>query len=1141
LSGLADPRDCPYVGLDPFEKAYERFFFGRERDSRVIADHVVSRPITVLYGPSGVGKSSVLNVGLPHALRDRAAWIIATLRDWQDPNAIEQRAIEAPRQVPALLRATKRPLLLILDQFEEYFLYRTDNRLTLAEKTLGELLARRNLDLHVLISLREDSLHQLEKLRAIVPGILETTIRLGHLNEADTKQAIRGPIQRYNEIYRKDAAPIEIEDALVDTLIRELRQGVGRPLGDSGGPQRERPIELPYLQLALTKLWEAEGGSNATALRAETLTEKLGGVKQIARDHVDTILNGLTPEEQALCADIFRYLVTGSGAKIAYPTNGLADRVNEDRDGSAAVGADDVAAVLQKLTPTKMRLLKPVKANGADAFELFHDVLGPPVLRWRERGIRRQREDKLLNEQRHEQEKLLEKQRQEQERLFEKQRRVRNALLAAVFGLAACLAVLATGVFYMQTVELREARGRAVWGGLVFAQPQPSLESWDVKALWEVATLDGDKRDGFLAPLTQGYYDRNLVARVMEWAVEWLPWSVHSRDEAKGDDTSVENQFLRRPKTVLRALGLRPFTTDEQAHAAIKAILAALKQTTDPNALKAPAQGLQALAAKLTEGQAQAAIDPVLAAIKQTTDPYALGALAQGLQALPAKLTEAQAQAAIDPVLAAIKQTTDPYALGALAQGLQALDVKVKLPPDQAQNTIGHILTAMEPNASSPNALRALAEALRALGAELNPKQARAAIHHILALMNPKQPTETAGPAPPGFLKALAAALGALPLPAKLDDGQAQDAVKPILAGISQAADPRALQALAPALQAVAAKLTDKQAQPAVEPLLKAITNQAADPDALLVLAQALKALPAELDDAQAKTVIASFLAAIESDQNNFDSALEALAQALQAVAAKLTDEQAQHAAEPLLAAIKPTTSPYALRALAQGLQALEVKVKLPPGQAQNAQSAILEAIRNHAAEPDALQALARALSVLPAKLNDDQTRAAVAAAVDRILEAIKKTTDPAEVKALARALQALTDTPVKLTDPMKDDLVSLARTSLASTGDEETADAWADIFGKLVLRGPIKDRKCLSSLHSDDQKFLHDQQLRCNIVDVLKYPTVAGKPSDTLMANLRKRFPDEKQQLAGDLEATVPWFEWWLGDYEVRRLPDKP
>ena len=69
MTGAADPQDCPYVGLDPFDKAYEDFFFGRKRDSRVLADHVLSRQVTVLYGPSGVGKSSVLRAGVVQTLR----------------------------------------------------------------------------------------------------------------------------------------------------------------------------------------------------------------------------------------------------------------------------------------------------------------------------------------------------------------------------------------------------------------------------------------------------------------------------------------------------------------------------------------------------------------------------------------------------------------------------------------------------------------------------------------------------------------------------------------------------------------------------------------------------------------------------------------------------------------------------------------------------------------------------------------------------------------------------------------------------------------------------------------------------------------------------------------------------------------
>ena len=69
------------------------------------------------------------------------------------------------------------------------------------------------------------------------------------------------------------------------------------PIGESSSSQPPEPIELPYLQLTMKKLWAAEGGMDATALRAETLTKKLGGVRQIAREHVDQILSAFTERD----------------------------------------------------------------------------------------------------------------------------------------------------------------------------------------------------------------------------------------------------------------------------------------------------------------------------------------------------------------------------------------------------------------------------------------------------------------------------------------------------------------------------------------------------------------------------------------------------------------------------------------------------------------------------------------------------------------------------------------------------------------------------------------------------------------------------------------------------------------------------
>jgi hypothetical protein len=49
----------------------------------------------------------------------------------------------------------------------------------------------------------------------------------------------------------------------------------------------------------------------------------------------------------------------------------------------ANVSKRAVEAVLNKLTGKDERILKPVMTNGGDGFEIFHDVLGLPILEWK--------------------------------------------------------------------------------------------------------------------------------------------------------------------------------------------------------------------------------------------------------------------------------------------------------------------------------------------------------------------------------------------------------------------------------------------------------------------------------------------------------------------------------------------------------------------------------------------------------------------------------------------------------------------------------------------------------------------------------------------------------------------------------------
>ena len=70
LRAACAPRRIPGSSRTP--RRTPPFFFGRDAEARVIVANLLSRALTLLFGPSGVGKSSVLRAGVMGALRVRA-------------------------------------------------------------------------------------------------------------------------------------------------------------------------------------------------------------------------------------------------------------------------------------------------------------------------------------------------------------------------------------------------------------------------------------------------------------------------------------------------------------------------------------------------------------------------------------------------------------------------------------------------------------------------------------------------------------------------------------------------------------------------------------------------------------------------------------------------------------------------------------------------------------------------------------------------------------------------------------------------------------------------------------------------------------------------------------------------------------
>ena len=375
----------PYKGLAPFEDSDldALLFFGREREIEVIAANLIASRITILYGPSGVGKSSVLRAGVAHRLKQEQGAEVIVFATWTgDPVAalVDAAGGSGDLLADALADAADRAggdLYVILDQFEELFLYHKQGG-AFAEQ-LAQLLRRGGLRVNLLIGMREDSLARLDALKASIPNLLSNRLRLERLDRLAGTAAILGPIRRFNGLV-DTGDRVEIQPQLEQTILDQVTAGrvelgsAGR--GVSLAARDESRIEAPYLQLVLARLWEVERARGSHTLRLSTLAE-LGGAEHIVEDHLERAMAELTPREKGAAAAMYNFLVTPSGTKIAHGVRDLA--------GYAAVEEAEAEGVLQRLTAE--RIVRASSTNGPSTtrYEIFHDVLADAVVAWRGR------------------------------------------------------------------------------------------------------------------------------------------------------------------------------------------------------------------------------------------------------------------------------------------------------------------------------------------------------------------------------------------------------------------------------------------------------------------------------------------------------------------------------------------------------------------------------------------------------------------------------------------------------------------------------------------------------------------------------------------------------------------------------------
>ena len=316
----------PYRFLDAYGPAERSIFFGRERESALLYSWILTRRWLVLYGRSGVGKSSLLGAGVLPLLEesDCQVWTIRCLDDPLQQLGGFERVRQAAESTP-------RRLVLFFDQFEEFFVRLDPSQRCALGELLGQLTAVSRL--HMLFSLREDFLAELAGLEEWIPTLLDSRYRLTALTREQARQCICGPAELFH---------LQLDPELVEELLNEL---------ESQG------VEPPELQIVMDRLWNfrQDGHLGLEAYR------RLGGVRTVLLDYLHEAMQGWSDDKPR---QLLSALVSDRGTKQALTLTALRAKVA------------DPEAALQSLVAS--RLVRTVQ----NYFELCHEYLIDEIQGW---------------------------------------------------------------------------------------------------------------------------------------------------------------------------------------------------------------------------------------------------------------------------------------------------------------------------------------------------------------------------------------------------------------------------------------------------------------------------------------------------------------------------------------------------------------------------------------------------------------------------------------------------------------------------------------------------------------------------------------------------------------------------------------
>lgn len=305
--------NCPFIGMRPYRSEEHPVFFGRERELKKSLAILNGRGSLILFGKSGVGKSSFINAGIVQSYVSKRKSKVVQV-NCSDEDTVE--ALESFIAAHATHNEHPSGSLLVLDQFEGILNMDPDS-----QKNVFNLVAfiintsAQNHETRTLISIQTEYFYVLDKLLIRSPRILDNRHHILPIDHSELSETFQKISQTSKKAF---LATHEISE-----ILRRLRNEIRN---ESEDPALDENLLVGFAQLMFREIWlAANSGPDLSQDHAEFMKNA-----DIVR-YVDQILDrSLSFHEKTLVHVVTGLLVTSSHFRLSWRIDDLVPRLSLD-------------------------------------------------------------------------------------------------------------------------------------------------------------------------------------------------------------------------------------------------------------------------------------------------------------------------------------------------------------------------------------------------------------------------------------------------------------------------------------------------------------------------------------------------------------------------------------------------------------------------------------------------------------------------------------------------------------------------------------------------------------------------------------------------------------------------------------------